>query len=148
MKELKKAKKMNNKIQYEIFLSYSTQDSQWVKEFNSTLQESGLKTWFDMNSISPGSIIIDKMEQALRESQSLVIILSPNNLNNPNTFFELGAAIADDKQILIVLTEDFDSNKIPEPFNRYHLFQESTPQIAAQKVVQKIAQLRAQSVSV
>src|SRR5213593_2614396 len=98
---------------YQIFLSYSHKDRPWVEAFTRTLEGAGVRAWFDAANLSPGERWDELTQDALRKSQTLVVILSHNSVDSPWTFFELGAAFADGKRIIPILVEDLDWNRIP-----------------------------------
>ena len=75
---------MSAKDKYDIFLSYSLKDQDWVSEFAAALKEAGLRPWFDASQIRPGERWKEKVQDALRESRTLVIVLTPNNIDDPN----------------------------------------------------------------
>ena len=81
-------------------------DKPWVSEFASALRDAGVKAWFDVSELAPGERWKDRIQEALSDSSTLIIILSPNSVDSPWTFFELGAAVADRKRIIPVVTGD------------------------------------------
>lgn len=42
---------MADEKKYDVFLSYSSKDREWVKQFVNAIQESGLTAWFDVADI-------------------------------------------------------------------------------------------------
>jgi len=120
---------------YDVFLSYSHEDRPWVSEFVSTLKTGGIKAWFDMADIAPGDRWQEKIQEALRESGTLVMVLSPNSITSPWMFFELGAAFADKKRIIPVLIGDMDTAKIPMALQKFQALREKSPQEAGKRVV-------------
>ena len=66
------------------------------------------------DDIAPGERWQEKLQEALRESKTLVVILSLASVDSPWIFFELGAAIADNKRIIPVLLEGVDMARIPK----------------------------------
>jgi len=98
---------MNEKQAHRVFLSYSHQDAAWVREFASTLKASGISAWTD-DDILPGDNWRDAIEQALRDSNTLIMVLGPDTVGSPWIYFELGAAIADRKKIIPVFIGDID----------------------------------------
>jgi hypothetical protein len=105
-----------------------------VREFAAALRDTGLKGWFDAHDVDFGDDWAVAMEHALRTSRAWVVVLTPDSADSPWTFFELGVAIAGDKQIVSVLAEVMPLSELP-PFVRKHpLVQESSPRVAAQKV--------------
>ena len=129
---------MSTKRTYDIFLSYATTDREWVKSFSDALKAEGLKTWFDVAELPAGSRWQDEIEVALRSSKTLIAILSPKSVKSNWMYFELGAAIADHKQIIPVLTEDFDIQQIPPLLNQFQALKATSPDEAGRKVAQTI----------
>lgn len=125
---------MADKKKYDVFLSYSVKDKDWVQAFSSALKKSGVETWFDAAGLTPGERWRDRVEDALRESRSLIAIVSPNSIHSPWTFFEIGAAVADHKRIIPVLTEGVDWTDLPSPLTQFQGLKESGPEDAARKV--------------
>lgn len=133
---------MTEKKKYDVFLSYSFQDRPWVSQFVEALREAGLTAWFDVAELLPGERWEQKIQQALRESTTLIVILSPNSIKSPWTFFELGAAVADEKRIIPVLTQDMDIRDIPFLLTRFQFLRESSPLEAGRRVAEVIARIR------
>lgn len=85
-----------------VFLSYSSKDDPWAPELASRLRDIGLEGWFDAFDLDSRESWLERREDALRKSDTLVLILGPHSLRSPWTFFGLGAAVADRKCILAV----------------------------------------------
>lgn len=75
---------------YDVFLSYSMKDRAWVSEFADVLSQAGVRAWFDKAALPPGERWQEKIQEALRASKTLVLILSPQSIESPWTLFELG----------------------------------------------------------
>ena len=129
---------MVKKYSYDIFLSYSSKDKPWVSEFASVLRDAGVKTWFDFSELLPGERWQEKIQDALRNSKILVIILSANSVGSPWTFFELGAAVADRKGIIPVLTGDVDLKHIAPLLLQFQFLKETSPKEAGKRVAETI----------
>jgi hypothetical protein len=129
---------MSNEDSYKVFLSYSAKDRPWVSEFASTLKEEGVAAWFDVFELTPGERWKEKIQEALRASSTLVVILSPNSVDSPWTFFELGAAIADNKRIVPVVIEDIPVERLPSLITQFQFLRESSPREAGRRVAQAL----------
>ncbi|MGG6239079.1 toll/interleukin-1 receptor domain-containing protein [Nodosilinea sp. AN01ver1] len=112
---------MNNQKKYDVFLSYASNDREWVKAFSNALKEEGLTTWFDVAELPPGSRWQDEVQEALRTSKTLIVFLSSTSVKNQFIFFELGAALADQKQIIPVLINDLDIQEMPIQLRQFQL---------------------------
>jgi hypothetical protein len=130
---------MPEKPQYDVFLSYSTQDRDLASAITSALKDSGISTWFDAHEIRAGERWEPLVEEALRESRVLVLILNTENLNRPGTFFEIGAAVADSKRIVAVLAEDVDVASLPPLLRQLQSVKERSPREAARRVAEAVA---------
>jgi hypothetical protein len=117
-----------------VFLSYAGHDRDWVRAFATTLRDSGVATFFDKSDIEPGEDWQEKIEQALRESNTLVVVLSPDSLKSPWGFFELGVAVADKKRIIPVIAQDVDISQVPLPVRRFQMVREESPIEAGKRV--------------
>jgi hypothetical protein len=133
--------KMAEMKKYDVFLSYSHKDRPWVSQFVESLREAGL-TVFDNADILPGERWDVQIQEVLRESTNLIVVLSPNSVESPWTFFELGAAVADNKRIVPVLTQDMDIENIPTSLRRFQFLKEPSPLEAGERVAQVVAATR------
>lgn len=127
---------MKNKI----FLSYSFQDKAWVSEFVQVLNAKGVNAWFDMADIKLGESIHDVIADALRESTVMILILSEQSVKSPWIFFELGAAVADNKKIIPVLIDDTRFEEIPMPLIKYQFLKASSATEAGEKIAVALAE--------
>jgi hypothetical protein len=134
------------KDKYNVFLSYSFKDKPWVAEFSSALREAGIQYWFDVADLLPGDRWRDEIQVALRQSTILIVILSRNSTENPWTFFELGAAVADKKKIIPVLTEDVELKRLGPLLSQFQFLKESSPKEAGRLVAQAIEKRQQQDI--
>jgi hypothetical protein len=65
-----------------VFLSHSHNDEPLAKKIASTLQQAGLEVWDDEKEIAPGENWAEKVAQALREAEAMVVLLTPDALNS------------------------------------------------------------------
>jgi hypothetical protein len=130
---------MPEKQKYDVFLSYSMKDREWVAEFADTLSRAGVTAWFDVAALSPGERWQEHLQEALRVSRTLVMILSPQSLDSPWLFFELGAAVADNKRIIPVVTGDVDLTRIPTLLRQYQFLREPSARQAGMRVAEVVS---------
>lgn len=67
------------------------------------------------------------------------MILSSNSIESPSMFFELGAAFADHKRIIPILSEDIDPHRIPVMLTNLPYLRPSSASEAAKYVAEVIA---------
>jgi hypothetical protein len=123
---------------YDVFLSYSSASQPWVRKFTDALTASGVSAWFDAHEILPGERWQAQIEKALRQSRVLILVLSPESVQRPWTFFELGAALADGKRIVPVLSDDVDPADIPAVVRQFQFVREKSPEAAAKRVAEAV----------
>ena len=89
-----------------IFLSYSRKDSEFVLDIAKTLRDAGANIWLDQLDIEPGTSWDDSVENALQNSDTLLIFLSNTSVNSKNVRDEYSYAFDEKKRIVPVLIED------------------------------------------
>lgn len=127
---------MVKQAEYDVFLSYSYKDRPWVAEFASALHDQGVSGWFDAFEMKPGELWKERIQEALRASGTLVLVLSRNSVESPWTFFEIGAAIADKKRIIPIATEDVPLDQVPSVVAQYQMLKEPSPREAGRRVAE------------
>lgn len=122
-----------------IFLSYSHKDRIWVDAFAKELQQRGLPLWVDNNEIKAGDNIVDAIESALRESDAVIFVLNEQSVQNPNLYFELGAAIAAGKRIIPIVGEHAMRGSLPGSLLRRRYLVQGDPGETADEVLRAVA---------
>jgi hypothetical protein len=98
-----------------VFLSYAQTDKTLAKIIVDGLKKAGFDVWEEMNEILPGDNWADKTAKALRESQAMVVLLTPEALQSPYVQHEIGYALGSKsykKRLIPVIIGSPDS--IPE----------------------------------
>lgn len=75
------------------FISYNSRDRDAVSELVSILRNEGIECWFDGNEIGGGSDILEKINRALLEYESIVVCVGSHGLGRYQNF-EVGAAFS------------------------------------------------------
>jgi hypothetical protein len=96
-----------------VFISYSHQDADWVRQFAEALRNEHVDVWLDQWQLKAGDFLPDVLGRGLRESDAIVVLLSSSNVRRPSVFFELGAALGTGKKLIPVLDKDVDQSTIP-----------------------------------
>ncbi len=76
-----------------IFLSHNREDKEFVRQLGQDLRRAGITAWLDEAEIKPGDSIIDKIEEGLKGSKHLAVILSPDSVNSSWVKKELRAVL-------------------------------------------------------
>jgi hypothetical protein len=61
----------------QVFISYACEDSELAKRLSRWLEGAGFDVWLDESNILPGDNWAEKVSQALKESQAMVVLVSP-----------------------------------------------------------------------
>ncbi|MBI4783823.1 MAG: toll/interleukin-1 receptor domain-containing protein [Oscillatoriophycideae cyanobacterium NC_groundwater_1537_Pr4_S-0.65um_50_18] len=78
----------SNSYEYDVFISYSTQD-QWVRrELLRRLEDAGLKCCIDYRDFRIGAPAISELKRAATTSRKTLMVLTPNYLKSKWTEFE------------------------------------------------------------
>ena len=123
----------------QIFLSYSHKDKQWVDIFVRKLKSAGVNIWFDENEIKPGDTWREKLEEGLRLSDSIIMILSPESVSSSNLSFELGAALGMGKRIIPIVDRGIEASAIPGPIRHIRYLMMEDPEETAKDVAEALA---------
>lgn len=65
---------------YDVFVSYSHDDGEWVREFAGRLEREGLKVARDAVVLRPGDVLLHVIEDAIRNSAHGILVFSPASL--------------------------------------------------------------------
>lgn len=67
---------MNESFEYDVFISHSSKDNPIVIDLAQRLKNDGLRVWLDQWEIKPGDLIGQRIEEGLRKSRTLVLVMS------------------------------------------------------------------------
>jgi TIR domain len=81
---------------YDVFLSHSSQDKEFVEELYSRLTRDGVRCFFDTKSIGWGDNWVRALERAIDECRYIVFVLSPDFCNSEWVEVERTSSMADD----------------------------------------------------
>jgi hypothetical protein len=63
---------------YDAFISHSAKDREFVVRLATDLKRAGIRVWLDQWDIRPGDSFATAVEQGLKESQFLLVVMSPD----------------------------------------------------------------------
>ncbi|MEK6302008.1 MAG: toll/interleukin-1 receptor domain-containing protein [Acidobacteriota bacterium] len=115
-----------------IFISYSHSDQAWAREFAKSMVDNGIDVWSDQNTLRAGASYSDVLEEGLRKSDAVVLLVTRESLGRPNLLFELGAAFGLNKKIIPIVSEDVDTTSLPVPLSRKFLRRRSPAETAGE----------------
>jgi len=67
---------------YDVFLSYARRDAAAAAELSSWLSAQGLRTFFDRNELPQGLRWIPRLEEAIRRSKAVAILVGRQGIGN------------------------------------------------------------------
>lgn len=91
---------------YRIFLSHSAHDKGLVEGVASQLQAVGVEVYLYEEHTEPGRSIPQKLQEAIRDSDALVALLTPASGHRPFVHEEIGFALGSGKQAVALVTTD------------------------------------------
>jgi CHASE2 domain-containing sensor protein len=97
----------------DVFIAYSSADSEFVRKLNDGLQIQNKTTWFDQESIASGEDFEREMYKGIESSNNFLFIISPNSLKSPYCISELEHAQKLNKRIVTVLYQKVDPADLP-----------------------------------
>ncbi len=73
---------MNNKPQFDVFLSHNSQDKAIVRKIANELKARGIKPWLDDEQIPPGQPIQDFIEKSIQNVKSIAVFIGSEKLGS------------------------------------------------------------------
>ena len=78
-------------VSVQVFISYSRKDLGFVKQLAGDLKRAGLNVWYDITGLRGGARWGVVLEEAIRSSEFVVLVLSPDSdQNGMNTGYPCG----------------------------------------------------------
>jgi len=91
-----------------IFVSYSSEDTPFALEFVKELQSLGVNVWMDQLGIKLGENWDNAIEEALENSNTFLLFISPTAVESQNVQDEVHIAIKEKKTLLPILIKQCD----------------------------------------
>lgn len=98
------------------FFSYSRADSEFALRLAEDLKAAGATVWLDQLDIEPGQRWARAVENALKESPIVLVILSPASVGSGNVDDEVQFALKKNKRVIPILYRDCEIPYRLEPF--------------------------------
>lgn len=134
---------------YDIFISYSHsgRDVAWVREFARALKNQGVSIWLDVDRLRVGESLPKGLENGLRNSESVVALITPDNVQRANLLFEIGAAIGMGKRIIPIIARDLDASQVPYALRDRMFISQKSPKETAGIVASELSRTDARTTS-
>lgn len=87
---------------WDVFISYSSKDSDWVSQFYDKLKEKGLKIWYDQSKLSIGDNVRKNINMGLNNCKFGIVVLSQNFIDSfwPNREYDSLYPLMEDDRLL------------------------------------------------
>jgi hypothetical protein len=87
-------------MSYNIFLSHSTSDREWASWIKGQATPLGIEVYLFEHDPRPGTYIADKVQQAIRMCDAVIVLLTPHSQASPYVQQEIGFAQAAQKTVI------------------------------------------------
>lgn len=121
-----------------VFISYSHDDTEWVRKFAEALRDQSVEVWLDTWQLHAGDSIPDAIEAGLRGSDVIVAIVSAENARRPDLLFELGVALGMGKRLIPIVPADLDASTVPFELRSRRYLTKGAPGDAAREVAEAL----------
>jgi hypothetical protein len=132
-------------MSFDIFLSHSSSDKSFTRQFVSELRGQGYSVFFDEDSIKAGQRWEDAIRNALSSSKSFVTVLDPASVSSKWSAFEIGAALSGGLPVVPVVAPGVSPEVLPDPIRHVTHVRLATPSTTANDVVRLIKEWRSGS---
>ena len=98
---------------YSVFLSHNSTDKEWVEKIEQRLWREGIRPYLFEHDPQPGNSISQKIQKAIRNSDSLVVLVTKDGQFSKWLNAEIGYAKAIDKPIIPLVDRLIDNPELP-----------------------------------
>lgn len=127
---------------YDVFISYSYKDREWVRRLVDALSEQGLHVWYDVMEIKPGDSMLERVEEGLHDSTHVVFVITSETVRSNWAAAELGAALALQKPLIPIVAEDTPLEDIPGPIKLRKYLLKGDPKVVAEEITHAVVSER------
>ena len=132
-----------------VFLSYAKSDEKLARRIGDGLSQAGLTVWDYRRDILPGDLWSEKATQALRGSDAMVVLLTPDGVSSEQVRWEIEYALGSQafkNRLIPVIVGSMDNIQRNIPWILWRLQTVILPEHGNQsKAIQEIAQRLAQA---
>lgn len=97
----------------EVFISFSSTDTDFARVLNDGLQSQGKITWFSQESIAPGTDFQKELLKGIENARNFLFVISPDALQSTYCIDELKYAVRLGKRIVPVLFRQVSVSLLP-----------------------------------
>ncbi len=125
-----------------VFLSYAHNDGFLAKKIASALENEGLSVWNAEREILPGDNFAEKISEALKASDAMVVLLTPESLKSKWIQWEIEYALGNksyNRRVIPVLVgseENLSLESIPWILRKLQMIRLSKPEQTEEEINQ------------
>jgi hypothetical protein len=125
-----------------VFLSYAHKDSSLAGKIASALESKGFDVWNAETEVLPGDNFAEKISDALKDSDAMVVLLSPASLESNYVQWEIEYALGNKsyKQrvipVLVGSEENISSESIPWILRKLQMIRLTEPEQSDEEINQ------------
>lgn len=67
---------------FDIFLSYKSENGEWVNKLKDSLAKRGITVWLDKDEIRPGDLFVEALEDGIESSKAVGLVVTPESMNS------------------------------------------------------------------
>jgi hypothetical protein len=123
---------------YDVFLSHSIKDRDWVSGLVKALSQRNLRVWSDSEWVQAGDSWREAIDEGIRKSKSFVTIITPESVSSSFMAAELGSALALKKPLIPIVSSDTPSEKLPGPVRLRRYISMDEPEIVAEEISRRL----------
>jgi len=124
-------------MSYSIFISHESGDYAIADWFSKHVQTIGIKPYLYEHDQKPGTDIANKINSAIRNSDTLVVLLTKHSQQSTYVQQEIGCAEGSNKLVIPIVFPDFNRNELALLQGREYLyFDPEKPQEALQTLLE------------
>lgn len=105
-------------MQLQVFISYRHSDTEFPLDLLAYLRKTGHKTWIDAENIRAGLDWDEEITQAIRSSDAVLGILTPESIKSKNVLDEWAYALANDIPLILLRAKAVPEKDIPHRYIR------------------------------
>jgi nucleoside 2-deoxyribosyltransferase len=123
-----------------VFVSYSHRDAALARSVEKVLKSVGIDS-FTAREVAPGEDWRKSIQAAIKRSDALVLIASPDALSSSWASYETGVAEALGKHVMVLLSNRHSVTELPEEIALGQVvnFDPQAPERAARDIVARLA---------
>ena len=119
----------------QVFISSAYWDRDWTRKFVDQLLSAEQNVWYGEREVAVGEPWEDKLESGLRNSEYIVLLVSPKSINSSWFNFELGASLGMGKRVIPIVAKDLKAGELPGPIRSMRYIVMDNPEDTAREVV-------------